>query len=134
MIGYDKRVLVVDNEKAIRELLAAQLEQHEFLVVQAGDGLEALSELQKRHFHAMITDERMPYLDGLDLLWQSRLTWPNLPVILLSDNHEQIAEFAAARGAYACLPKPVDVRQLMSLLSAVMEQSDALWYETAWHP
>jgi DNA-binding NtrC family response regulator len=123
MMGYGKRVLVVDNEEMVRHLLTEQLEQHEFVVVAVADGLKALGELQRRRFDAIITDMQMPHLNGLDLLRQSHLAWPDLPVILMSGHHEDIAGLAMARGAYACLPKPVDIGQVLNLFRKVMNQA-----------
>lgn len=125
MIGYGKRVLVVDDEKTMRLLLVEQLEQHGFVVVQAGDGRQALSELQRRHFDAVITDYLMPHLNGLDLLRHSRMEWPDLPVILLSGTFEQLAGPATAEGAFACLPKPFNSRLLIDLLSTAVDQHAA---------
>ena len=126
MVGYGKRVLVVDDEEALRNLLAEQLQQYEFVVVAVADGLKALGELQRRHFDAVITDMQMPHLNGLDLLRQSRLVWPNLPVILMSGNYEDIVGLAMARGAYACVPKPVDIGHLLDLFQRAMSPAVSL--------
>lgn len=86
MMTYGKRVVVVDDEEPIGHLLAEYLERHYFATVAVADGRQALRELHHRHFDAAITDLHMPYLDGLDLLCQCHLVWPQLPVILMSGN------------------------------------------------
>lgn len=116
MIGYGKRVWVVDDEAAMRQALTEQLEWHGFLVVQAEDSRQALRELQLRHFDAVITDYLMPHCNGLDFLRQSQMAWPNLPVILMLNVPEQVTQLAVAWGALACLPKPFAPRLLLSLL------------------
>ena len=108
MIGYGKRILVVDDEETMRLLITEQLVQQGFLVVQASDGRQALNELSN--------------CSGLDLLRQSRMAWPDLPVIIVSGSHEQIAELATARGAFACLPKPFDLNLLLCVLTRAVDQ------------
>jgi DNA-binding response OmpR family regulator len=66
MISYGKRVLVVDDDERERQETALVLEQAGFAVVQACDGLHALSEMQKRRFDVVVTDCQMRHLNGLD--------------------------------------------------------------------
>lgn len=117
MIGYGKRLLVVDDEELAGRLLVEQLELRYFAVVTVADGLQALRELHQRHFDAVIADLPMPYIDGLDLLRQCHLVWPQLPIILMSANLPGIVWPAMAQGAFACLPKPVDTDTLIHVLS-----------------
>lgn len=126
MIGYGKRVLVVDDEAALRELLTVQLEPHGFLIVQAGDGHEALYELRRRHFDVMITDYAMPDLNGLELLRHSRIICSDLPVIVMSGTDESLVRLAMAWGAFAYLPKPYDLSRLLTVLSTAMDTPDHL--------
>ncbi len=79
---HTKRVLVVDDEEGECPCLAEHLASHQFAVVTVTDGLQALRELHRQQFDAVITDLHVPYLDGLDLLCQCHLVWPELPVIL----------------------------------------------------
>ncbi len=121
MSGYGRRVLVVDDEEAMRRLLLEQLEPHRFVVVTVADGLRAWRELHRRHFDAVITDLHMPYLDGLELLHQCHLVWPELPVILMSGSLvTNIVELAMTQGAAACLPKPVERERLFHVLNEVI--------------
>ena len=122
MIGYGKRILVVDDRETMRLLITEQLVQQGFLVVQASDGRQALNELYKCRFDAVITDYHIPNCSGLDLLRQSRMAWPDLPVIIVSGSYEQIAELATARGAFACLPKPFDPNLFLCVLTRAVDQ------------
>ena len=72
MMRDGKRVLVVDDDARARQETALLLEQAGFPVVQACDGLHALSEMQKRRGDVVVTDCHMPHLNGLDFLAQSR--------------------------------------------------------------
>ena len=128
MISYGKRVLVVDDDERERQETALMLEQAGFAVVQACDGLHALSEMQKRRFDAVVTDCQMPHLNGLDFLAQSRVIWPDTPVIIFSETR-YMSEMAAARGAFAWIRKSSDSSVLLNMLAVAVEQG-AGWEST----
>jgi two-component system chemotaxis response regulator CheY len=120
MMSYGKRVLVVDDDESARQETALLLEQAGFPVVQACDGLHALSEMQKRRCDVVVTNCQMPHLNGLDFLAQSRVIWPDTPVILYSETR-YMSEMAAARGAFAWIRKSSDSSILLSVLAMAME-------------
>jgi len=120
MMCYGKRVLVVDDDERARQETALVLEQAGFPVVQACDGLHALSEMQKRRCDVVVTDCQMPHLNGLDFLAQSRMIWPDTPVILYSETR-YLSEMAATRGAFAWIRKSSDSSVLLSMLAMAME-------------
>jgi len=120
MMRYGKRVLVVDDDERARQETALLLEQAGFPVVQACDGLHALSEMQKRRCDVVVTDCQMPHLNGLDFLAQSRMIWPDTPVILYSETR-YMSEMAVARGAFAWIRKSSDSSSLLSVLAMAME-------------
>ena len=115
-----KRVLVVDDDERARQETALVLEQAGFPVVQACDGLHALSEMQKRRCDVVVTDCQMSPLNGLDFLAQSRVIWPDTPVILYSETR-YMSEMAAARGAFAWIRKSSDSSILLSVLAMAMK-------------
>jgi two-component system chemotaxis response regulator CheY len=123
MIGYGKRVLVVDDDERERQATAFVLQQAGFMVVPACDGLLALSEMQQRRFDAVVTDFFMPHLNGLEFLVQSRLLWPALPVIIFSKGEWDMSEMATAQGAFGWIRKSSDPGILLSMLALAMEQS-----------
>jgi len=120
MMSYGKRVLVVDEDESARQETALLLEQAGFPVVQACDGLQALSEMQKRRCDVVVTDWQIPHLNGLDFLAQSRMIWPDTPVILYSETR-YLSEMAATRGAFAWIRKSSDSSVLLSVLAMAME-------------
>ena len=122
MIGFGKCVLVVNELETMRRLLAEVLEQQGFTVVQASDGVQALREMEQRHVDVVVTDYHMPRLTGLDLLRQSHMTWPEIPVILFSDLESEKNELTEARGAFAWVHQSSDPGTLLSMLALAMEQ------------
>lgn len=115
MNGKGKSILVAEEDQA-GCLLAKGLTTHHFKVVAVTDGLQALRELHNDHFDVVITDVHLPYFDGLDLLTQCHLVWPELTVVLLSGHSPEIIEPAVVQGAYACLPKPINIGKLIYIL------------------
>jgi two-component system, chemotaxis family, chemotaxis protein CheY len=122
MIGYGKCLLVVNEMEAMRLFLAEVLEQQGFTVVQARDGVQALCEMQQRHVDVVVTDYHMPRLNGLDLLRQSQMAWPKIPVILFSDLEWEKSELTEARGAFAWVRQASDPDILLSMLALAVEQ------------
>lgn len=123
MIGYGKRVLVVDDDDNMRKAIAILLEEVGFTVVLACDGLQALNEMQKRRFDAVLTDCQMPYLNGLDFLIRSRITWPDTPVIIVSGMQCATTHMETAQGAFAWIQKPFDPSALWNVIGAAVNQN-----------
>lgn len=84
MDGYGKRVLIVDDDHHARFLLGALLEHAGYMVVPACDGRAAFNELHKRNFDVVVSDYRMPDLNGIELLRLIHIHYPWIPVILVS--------------------------------------------------
>jgi two-component system chemotaxis response regulator CheY len=122
MIGYGKRALVVDDTETMRLLIAEVLGRDGFVVVQACDGVQALCEMQQRHFDVVVTDYHMPRLDGLGLLRQSQMAWPEIPVILFSEIEWDKSDLAEARGAVAWVRKSSNPGVLLSVLGLAVGQ------------
>ena len=123
-IGKGTRVLVVDDDEDMRQIITDRLEQAGFAVVQACDGLRALLEMRQRHFHVVVTDYQMPHLNGLALLRQCRLAWPGTPVIIMSACLDAPGEIAAARDAFSYLQKPFDADRLIALVCQAAHLSE----------
>ncbi len=122
MIGHGKLVLVVDEVESERQETVLVLEQAGFTVVQACDGLDALSEMHQQHFDVVVTDCHIPYLNGLDLLAQSRVIWSDIPIIMFSKTR-YTREMAEARGAFGWIRKSSDPGILLSIVAMAVEQS-----------
>jgi two-component system NtrC family response regulator len=108
------RLLVVDDEEPQRVMLSNILGRAGFQVVTAADGREALAQLKDAHFDLMLTDQRMPVMDGLALLERVRRTRPEMPVILMTAyGTVSTAVEAMKRGASDYLTKPFERDELL---------------------
>ena len=112
-----RRILVADDDSASRDGLRALLEAWGYEVETARDGKAALDQLPVVHPSAVITDVVMPRMTGLDLLEAIQRDLPGIPVIVMTAHGtREMRRRAAAQGAVAYLPKPVDTTRLRSVL------------------
>lgn len=123
MDGYGKRVLIVDDDHHARFLLGALLEHSGYAVVPACDGRAALNELHKRHFDAVVTDYRMPILNGIELLQQIHIYYPQIPVIIASGSFPLPDELVQSDcQPLGWLRKPYDNRLLLDLVRSAVDR------------
>jgi DNA-binding NtrC family response regulator len=108
------RLLIIDDEVELREVLIALLENSADHIVEAGNGLEGINILQKQEFDAVLSDERMPKKSGLEVLkWMRENSIP-IPFIVHSGyGQKDIIQQANDLGAYAFIDKPWDERALI---------------------
>lgn len=117
------RILVVDDEEAIREIVASMLGSAGYSCQQAGSGIEALSVLGSgQEFELMLSDLMMADLDGIGLLERTKEKYPDMPVVMVTAVHDISVALAAIRnGAYDYLLKPFEREQLLNTVSRALE-------------
>jgi DNA-binding NtrC family response regulator len=117
------RVLVVEDERNIRLLVAAVLRQKGCQVVEATNGLEALHYLSKEApFDVVVTDLKMPELNGIALLSEMQRRYPEVPVVVMSAYVTEDWVKEAAQKAFVALPKPFTHSQLVEILDQVLQR------------
>jgi DNA-binding NtrC family response regulator len=116
-------ILVVDDEKNIREGLAKLLEMEGHRSMPAADGREALALLERGDVDLVVTDLKMPNLPGEELLRRAQAAVPGLPVIILTGHGTiESAVQAMKEGAYDYLTKPVDMGRLTLLVARALSE------------
>jgi DNA-binding NtrC family response regulator len=121
MSGERGRLLVIDDEEDIREMLEFVLASDGFSVVTADGGLAALEIAEERGFDVAITDMKMPDMDGLETLAALKKLDETLEVIVVTGYaSEQTAAECIRLGAYAYLRKPFEVADLLALIERAM--------------
>jgi cyclic di-GMP phosphodiesterase len=117
------RILVVDDEEAIREIVASMLNTAGYACKQAGSGMEALAVLTSgEEFELMLSDLMMADLDGIGLLERTKEKYPDMPVVMVTAVHDISVALAAIRnGAYDYLLKPFEREQLLNTVSRALE-------------
>jgi len=118
-----ERVLVVDDEEPIREVVCSMLTSANFVCSQACSGKEAIALLQSGEvYELMLSDLMMPGMDGEALLAATKERFPDIPVVMVTAVHDVSVALSAIRnGAYDYLLKPFDREQLLATVRRALE-------------
>ena len=109
-------ILLVEDEELYREHIARVLTKAGYEVLQAADGLEALSTLEKSKIDLVISDILMPNLNGYALVARLRAKWPKMPVILTTGFLSQEAAKSMMNGSVDFIPKPINAQTLIDMI------------------
>jgi two-component system response regulator HydG len=119
-----RRILVVDDDRALAETLAEGLADRGYDAVPVASSADAAKQLQGDRFDALVTDLRMPHVDGLGLLAVSRRSDPTRPVIVMTAYSAIDSAIESIRqGAYHYLTKPFKVDELALFLDKALRES-----------
>ena len=110
-------VLIVDDEREYRDIMAERLEMRGYKVEKAENGLEALEKIKSRNYDAIVLDFMMPGMDGLETLKRIRAQNEDLQVILLTGHATvQSGVDAIKLGAIDFLEKPAEIENLTEMI------------------
>jgi two-component system KDP operon response regulator KdpE len=133
MAETSARVLVVDDEPAIRRFLRASLTAHGYTVYEASDGTEALQAVPAHRPDLLILDLGLPDLDGVEVTRALR-EWTQVPIIILSVREQESDKVAALdAGADDYLTKPFGIGELLARMRVVMRRQAASATEPIFH-
>jgi DNA-binding NtrC family response regulator len=122
-----KRILLIDDEEPMVRMLRAVLSEHGYAVTSSTRPEQAVSTFAKGTFDAVITDVKMPQMDGLEVLERVRARDPQVPVIMISGHATvDMSIQALRRGAYDMLVKPFEPEELLSRVRNALRQSALL--------
>src|SRR6476659_501573 len=123
LVERSERILVVDDEEAIRDVVCSMLLSAGYQCNQASAGKEALAVLESdREFSLMLTDLMMAEMDGIGLLERAKEKYPEIPVVMVTAVHDISVALAAIRnGAYDYLLKPFEREQLLATARRALE-------------
>ena len=122
--GLRERVLVVDDDAHARTALAELLREAGYIVETAADGFKALAKLQELGPDLLLTDLRMPGLDGLDLMRRARDVDPEIATVVMTSSGGDVetAVSAMRQGAADYLAKPLHMDELVIVLDRALER------------
>lgn len=123
--GRVPSILIVDDNVDLAEDLKEVLEEEGVVVHLASDGFQALKLLEQFELKMVVTDMRMPGMDGVGLIREIRQRYPGMPVVLITaySQDQQLAE-ARANGVLAVLSKPLDLQRLCELVERCSEEAE----------
>ena len=118
------KILIVDDEPRIRELIHEHLQYAGYICEEAGDGSAALAQLSGGGFDLVILDLMMPFMDGMTCLREMRARHINTPVIILTARGEEYDKLAGLEsGADDYVVKPFSPRELVARVRAVLNRT-----------
>jgi len=121
------RILIIDDEKAIRNTLRDILQYEKFEVDEAADGLEGLKKAEAGNFDLVLCDIKMPKMDGIEVLSKLQEMNPDLPVVMISGHGTiETAVEAIKKGAYDYIAKPPDLNRLLVTVRNAMDRSSLI--------
>ena len=116
-------ILLVDDEANMRHMLAALLAKHGYIVAQAADGTAALEMITEQDFDYVLSDVRMPGMDGLELLKRIIEGESSATVIMMSAyGTAELAIEAMKQGAYDYISKPFKLDEVLLVLRKAQER------------
>lgn len=123
-------ILLIDDEKSIRNVLRDILLHEGYQVEEAADGEKGIQQLKEKTFDLVLCDIKMPKMDGLEVLQQIMQLHPDLPVIMISGHGTiETAVDAVKKGAYDFIAKPPDLNRLLITIRNALDKN-ALVKET----
>jgi DNA-binding NtrC family response regulator len=117
-------ILIIDDEKSIRNVLRDILQHEGYQVEEAADGEQGIKMFQSKNFDLVLCDIKMPKMDGMEVLQQIMAINSEVPVIMIS-GHGTIenAVDAVKKGAYDFISKPPDLNRLLITLRNALDKN-----------
>jgi two-component system, OmpR family, phosphate regulon response regulator PhoB len=116
-----KRILIVDDERAVRETLRMLLPSKHYTIVEANNGAEAFALFLGSKFDLVLTDFEMPFVKGNELASRIKRVAPQQPILMITAFHHRPG---ADNPVDAVLSKPFDSRRLMQTMDELMGSND----------
>jgi len=125
-------VLVVDDEPDIRKVVRMTLEKDGYNVIEAQDGQEAMDMIQRGEnpmtLDVIITDIRMPKVNGIEAITYFKKEWPSVPLLVLTGFPDvEMATSLLQQGVHGYLVKPVEAEKLKTSVANAIEQRQMNW-------
>ena len=118
-------ILIIDDEKAIRKTLSEILSFEGYKIDEAVDGEEGLKKFKDKTYDVVLSDIKMPKIDGIDFLQKALESNPDVPIIMISGHGNiETAVEAVKKGAYDFIQKPPDLNRLLITIRNAMERNN----------
>lgn len=118
-------ILIVDDERSIRNSLKDILEHENYTVETAESSHQALDILKQKHFDLVLSDIKMPQMDGVELLEKIKLDFPSIQVIMISGHGDiETAVECIKKGAFDFLQKPLDLNRILVTVRNALDKTN----------
>jgi CheY-like chemotaxis protein len=119
-------ILLVDDDQATRILLTRILEQPDYVFTEADHGNKALDLLEKSCFDLIITDLRMPDVDGIAFALRAHARWPHIPIVLMSGYFTEAAWKLDSEVFGGFIQKPINRDVLLRIIQPLLAKSNLI--------
>ena len=121
------KILIVDDEKSIRNTLKEILEYEKYKVEEAEDGAKGYEMIMNNHYDVVLLDIKMPKMDGIEVLEKASAENPDTPFIMISGHGTlETAVECVKKGAYDYLQKPPDLNRLLITVRNALDKSNLI--------
>lgn len=125
------RILIIDDDEIVRKSCEKVLSPEGYITVTAGSGREGLKLLSKKPFDLVLTDLRMPDMDGIEVLKRVKEGWPDIEVIIITGYGTVKSAIEAIRyGAYDYIEKPFSPEELLNVVRRSLERRNLILENT----
>lgn len=125
-MDYKKTILIVDDEKMILNLLSCNLIKEGYNVIEATDGLEAISKAQEKRPDLILLDVMLPKLDGLSVCKRVKNIM-NVPILMVTAKDDELDKIVGLElGADDYITKPFSIRELLARIKANLRKADVI--------
>ncbi len=119
------KILIIDDEKAIRNTMREILEFENYKVEEASDGLEGLEKLKDNSYDLIMCDIKMPHYDGLEVLEKAQTMGIETPFVMISGHGTiETAVDALKKGAFDFIQKPIDLNRLLVTVRNAIDKKE----------
>ena len=119
------KILIIDDERAIRNTLREILEYEEYQVEDIDNGIDALELIKKNEYDLILCDIKMNKMDGMEVLTEGLRIQPDLPFIMISGHGTvETAVEASKKGAFDFISKPPDLNRLLITVRNALERKN----------
>jgi len=126
-----KKILIIDDNDSLREMLSYALRLSGYGVETACDGLSGLQKLEADSFDLLITDNHMPRMGGLELIEEIYSRNMDIKILFISGElTKEVEERAKGKGVLDCLAKPFSLDLLGEVVSKVLEGKEGLYRQS----
>ena len=121
-MAFEANILIVDDEQGMRDMMGVELTERGHQIIQAVNGSEALGHLERLEFDLVITDVRMPVVDGIEVLKTAKAAAPDTEVIIITGYPELESAVECVRaGAFDLVQKPFHLEDFLSSVDRAIE-------------
>ena len=119
------KILIIDDERSIRNAIREILEYEKFEVDEVEDGLQGVVKVKGGKYDVILCDIKMPKMDGTEVLERIKLLAPDAPVVMISGHGDiDTAVHLLKEGAYDYIPKPLDLNRLLVSVRNALERTE----------